>query len=194
MAVVARRKIESFRKVSDVPLSLLKGRDGVDGERGSQGNTGPQGPIGPMGPQGPQGERGPMGLKGDTGPAPAHRWNGSKLSFENPDGSWGKEVDLKGEQGREGGFIGQGLGNASIKYTRVTTTPYVIPKSRLVDGINIFGVDAGQNATVYLPKDSSPTKIINVKNESPNYTITIAVFEPYVEDGYVEADYVEITQ
>jgi len=61
--------------------------------------VGPQGEQGPMGPQGPQGEPGPKGDKGDP---PAHQWRGTKLRFENPDGSWGKFVDLKGDKGETG--------------------------------------------------------------------------------------------
>ena len=34
--------------------------------------------------------------------APAHHWNGSVLSFQNPDGTWGNGIDLKGEQGLQG--------------------------------------------------------------------------------------------
>ncbi len=32
---------------------------------------------------------------------PAHRWSGTCLSFQNPDGSWGEEVDLKGLPGEK---------------------------------------------------------------------------------------------
>jgi hypothetical protein len=48
---------------------------------------------------GPKGDRGPPGLPGDVGPPPAHKWEGTKLSFEQPDGAWGKPVDLKGPPG-----------------------------------------------------------------------------------------------
>jgi hypothetical protein len=34
-----------------------------------------------------------------VGPAPAHRWRGTKLAFEKPDGKWGQEVDLRGPAG-----------------------------------------------------------------------------------------------
>lgn len=35
----------------------------------------------------------------EKGDIPAHRWEGTSLQFENPNGSWGEEVDLKGEKG-----------------------------------------------------------------------------------------------
>ncbi|WP_259556262.1 hypothetical protein [Vibrio harveyi] len=39
-----------------------------------------------QGPTGPQGIEGPQGIQGLS---PEHRWDGSKLQFKNPDGSWG---------------------------------------------------------------------------------------------------------
>lgn len=38
-------------------------------------------------------------LRGERGSKPAHVWNGSTLAFENPDGTMGEAVDLKGETG-----------------------------------------------------------------------------------------------
>lgn len=46
-----------------------------------------------------KGERGDPGPKGDK---PAHEWKGTKLRFEQPDGAWGKFVDLKGKDGKDG--------------------------------------------------------------------------------------------
>jgi hypothetical protein len=40
--------------------------------------------------------------KGFKGDKPAHNWNGTALSFENPDGSLGEAVNLKGEKGNAG--------------------------------------------------------------------------------------------
>lgn len=57
------------------------------------------GPRNRVGPQGLQGER---GKQGKPGPAPEHEWNGTKLRFQNPDGSWGDFVDLKGPKGKPG--------------------------------------------------------------------------------------------
>ncbi|OPZ05009.1 MAG: hypothetical protein BWZ09_01406 [Alphaproteobacteria bacterium ADurb.BinA305] len=33
---------------------------------------------------------------------PKHRWKGTQLQFERPDGEWGDAVDLKGDPGRDG--------------------------------------------------------------------------------------------
>lgn len=42
---------------------------------------------------------------GPAGPAPKHQWQQTSLRFQNPDGSWGEAVNLKGAkapQGRRG--------------------------------------------------------------------------------------------
>jgi hypothetical protein len=62
----------------------------VDGKDGAPGLDGKDGDRGPRGPEGP------------IGPAPEHEWDGTKLRFEQPDGAWGKAVDLKGEKGEPG--------------------------------------------------------------------------------------------
>src|SRR5690606_3837129 len=36
---------------------------------------------------------------GPKGDKPAHTWNGTQLRFENPNGTWGTYVDLKGNDG-----------------------------------------------------------------------------------------------
>lgn len=68
---------------------------------------------------------GPAGAKGDT---PSHEWSGTELRLENPDGSMGDYVDLKGEKG-EIGF---------------TALPYDPNRSYLVDEQCIL------NSTLYI--------------------------------------------
>lgn len=88
-----------------------RGEKGDPGERGLQGETGingldgaqgPQGETGLTGPEGPQGIQGPPGIQGPRGTAPDHEWNGSKLRWKNPDGTWAAWADLKGPQGVTG--------------------------------------------------------------------------------------------
>lgn len=85
-------------------FSLPKGEKGDSGRDGKDGIAGPRGERGPVGAAGRDGVgiQGPKGQKGDTGPAPDHEWRGTELRFRNPDGSWGKWVDLKGQPGRDG--------------------------------------------------------------------------------------------
>ena len=57
-------------------------------------------------PQGPQWN---PGEKGEQGDPPAHQWTGASLQFENPNGSWGNLVDLKGDMGPQGVQGPQGI-------------------------------------------------------------------------------------
>lgn len=49
--------------------------------------------------EGPPGDTGPQGEPGPKGDKPAHQWSGTSVRFENPDGSWGSYVNLKGQDG-----------------------------------------------------------------------------------------------
>lgn len=80
-----------------------RGPQGLQGERGSQGPPGPKGDTGAPGKQGPKGEKGepgPQGIPGSRGhqgakgDKPSHKWVGTQLQFENPDGSWGDLVNF----------------------------------------------------------------------------------------------------
>lgn len=89
--------------------SLMRGPKGPPGPPGEsiQGPPGPpgesiQGPPGPPGPPGINGI-GIPGLQGPRGPMPEHRWEGTKLSFQKPDGEFGEYVDLQGPPGEKGG-------------------------------------------------------------------------------------------
>lgn len=62
------------------------------------------------GENGTHGEDGKQGLKGDI---PDHEWDGTKLRFERPDGTWGEWVDLKGATGNNYSLLGGG-GNSSV--------------------------------------------------------------------------------
>lgn len=48
------------------------------------------------------------------GPMPDHQWDGTKLRIQNPDGTWGPWVDLKGQPGIQG-FSGGGGGGGLTK-------------------------------------------------------------------------------
>jgi len=80
----------------------VPGKDGVDGAPGADGAPGLPGSPGADGKDGVDGPQGPEGPTGPKGDKPAHQWAGTKLAFENPDGTMGSEVDLKGEKGDQG--------------------------------------------------------------------------------------------
>lgn len=71
-------------------------------QEGPQGPAGAPGARGLQGVQGVQGVAGKQGPKGDTGPMPRHEWKGTKLRFEQANGTWGKFTDLQGPTGKDG--------------------------------------------------------------------------------------------
>jgi hypothetical protein len=102
---LVRNVLPDFQEFQKRKLQGDKGDTGPIGPVGPQGIPGPKGERGEpgeRGPQGDQGERGLQGIKGETGAPPQHRWKGSELAFQNPDGTWGKYIDLKGPQGEKG--------------------------------------------------------------------------------------------
>lgn len=63
----------------------------------------------------------PTGL---IGPAPAHQWSGTSLSFQNPDGSWGSFVNLQGPQGLQGVQGQQGDTGPAVSTSAVCSGNY----------------------------------------------------------------------
>jgi hypothetical protein len=84
------------------PQGLLgkTGQTGKQGQSGKKGLKGDRGIVGEVGPQGP------MGPQGEQGLPPVHEWMGFKLRFQNPDGTWGHYVNLKGPAGERGDGAG----------------------------------------------------------------------------------------
>ena len=72
---------------------------------------------------------GEKGDKGDIGPMPKHDWSGTALRFQNPDGTWGNRVDLKGEPGNR----------ANAEPATTTTLGGVMPATGL--RVNIEGYE-----------------------------------------------------
>lgn len=72
---------------------------------------------------------GEKGDKGDIGPMPNHDWSGTALRFQNPDGTWGNRVDLKGEPGNR----------ANAEPATTTTLGGVMPATGL--RVNIEGYE-----------------------------------------------------
>ncbi|WP_308780046.1 hypothetical protein [uncultured Clostridium sp.] len=74
----------------------------LQGPQGPQGIQGPRGLTGPQGIQGPKGDQGIQGVQGPKGDKINHKWIGTKLQLENPDGTFDVGVDLKGQKGDKG--------------------------------------------------------------------------------------------
>lgn len=102
------------------------GKDGDDGEDGGKGDTGPMGPM------------------------PDHQWDGTRLRFEEPDGTWGKYVDLKGAPGQSvGGGGGGGLSKLQALQLQtlldifggwIATPPLVAIASLTADDLEVSGI------------------------------------------------------
>lgn len=86
----------------DIGPAGPQGTAGRDGAPGIQGIKGEKGDQGIQGIQGPAGPNGAPGIQGPRGVGPKHRWNGTTLAFENPDGTWSDPTDIKGPQGIQG--------------------------------------------------------------------------------------------
>lgn len=87
----------------------LRGPKGLKGDKGEKGDSvkGDKGEPGQSieGRQGKQGKQGPAGPPGPKGDMPRHRWKGTSLQFEHPNGKWGSLIDLKGEKGAAGRIV-----------------------------------------------------------------------------------------
>lgn len=109
-----QKKIDDFIK----EYKIKDGKDGATGAQGPVGATGPKGekgdsiagPQGPAGTDGLDGTDGVHGKDGEQGRAPAHEWDGTKIRFQNSDGSWGEWTDLRGPTGSTGQSYGPGEG------------------------------------------------------------------------------------
>lgn len=78
------------QEVAAAVAALPKPKNGKNGTDGKDGKDGKRGPVGPM---------------------PDHRWIGTEIQFETPEGGWGPKVDLKGERGAPGRGGGGGGGS-----------------------------------------------------------------------------------
>lgn len=129
VALLAKRVAELQRSLAELarqpgPAGVdgIAGRDGKDGLDGKDGRDGKDGLDGTDGKDGRDGRDGTDGKDGAVGPAPKHEWRGTKLRFQQPDGSWGKLVDLQGPKGERGptgysaggGFDPSGTGGAGF--------------------------------------------------------------------------------
>ena len=88
----------------------VTGQTGSPGATGATGQTGDRGATGAAGATGAPGSPGPTGPTGPAGPMPKHEWDGTKLRLQQTAKKWGKWVDLKGQNGRNGGSA-VGLGS-----------------------------------------------------------------------------------
>ena len=189
--------------------NTVKGPRGNDGQRGKGGARGPMGigragqagvagKAGPAGPRGPQGQVGKQGPRGNT---PDHRWKGTKLQIEKPDGAWGVEVDLVGKSGvntftNSGGGGGGGAApQAVILITMASQLAGDLDSSKqyVIDGkidmiLQSIIVPAGG-----LNIGGHGFNISNLYSSEPNFTLFVTKAGTYSGDLYLTDLEVAIT-
>ena len=70
----------------------------LPGPKGDKGDTGMSGVDGRNGINGKDG----IGKPGPVGPSPRHKWEGTRIRFQQPDGTWGSAMELRGQAGPRG--------------------------------------------------------------------------------------------
>ena len=85
------------------------------------------------------GPQGPRGYTGDKGDKPSHGWSGTSLRFENPNGTWGSYVNLKGDPGSNGtngtnGFTWRPAVNTAGDLTWTRNSSTTTPADRNIKG------------------------------------------------------------
>lgn len=126
-----------------------RGKDGVDGKDGKDGKDGHSPIAGIDYPLPSKGEKGEPGGVGERGPMPKHEWDGSKLRFENPDGTWGKWVDIRGPSGRS--IFGGGGGSSGVKIQEDGMDVFQSAQTINFTGSGVSVSQTGQTTTVNIP-------------------------------------------
>jgi hypothetical protein len=189
-----------FAGTRDEWLQSLKGMDGLDayqlaltlGFEGTlseflesfKGEQGPKGEMGPQGPAGRDGKDGVDGQDGATGPMPNHQWDGKRIRFEKPDGTWGAWIDLTGTMApvSSGGggslsiqkfYDGVALfpptGKTQILYFDTSTDPYGV---YIWEGSQYQQVGGGEGGGGSSVKKSFETVAKNLRAEDATLSYT----------------------
>jgi len=96
------------------------GDGGIQGKRGIQGVAGLTGRSGHLGHAGTKGDKGDKGDQGQVGPVPRHKWEGTRLSFEQPNGKFGQSINLQGQGGGRGASGRSGGASANPGFSSIT--------------------------------------------------------------------------
>ena len=127
--------------------------------RAEQGKTGPKGDRGQKGDKGVQGDRGP---EGKMGPMPKHRWAGQNLQFQNPDGTWGEAMNLRGSKGSsgDGGSHMMGGGGGRSRFAELLDVQQDMQNNA---GKQVFVNNTGDGLIFVeaTPPDSSSNQVYN---------------------------------
>lgn len=165
------------------------GDDGIQGKRGIQGVTGLTGRAGELGRAGLKGDKGDQGDQGEVGPRPRHKWEGTRLSFEQPDGSFGRSVNLLGPGGGRGasgrgssanpGFSSIALVGTDLVFTRDKAGPLGPDITVDLSGLNTGGGFAGLGVWRYLTSTGTgpASGRLNFNNVDPELATELYINE-----------------
>ncbi len=154
-----------------VEVVLTKGKDGLPGVQGIQGLPGQPGKNGITTTVKEVVHVQEEGKPGKDGTTPEHEVRNGEIRFKNPDGTWGKWVEVQPSSSGGGGS------NDAVKYTAVQAASFRVVRTALIAGTNIFGVNFVGAVEIILPSGIDKNIIIIVKDESNaavtnNITIT----------------------
>jgi hypothetical protein len=169
------------RGIAGLPGSDGIGLPGTTGEQGKQGDRGDKGDRGDVGSVGQPGE------KGDHGETPDHKWRSTALSFKKPDGTWGKERELRGMPGTGGG--GSTAGGSIIRDISqlsdrqnllgggfeliIVDTPTFAINADTDQSYRIFHVSHQGDVEITVPLGYPEASVIAINNETGGNTVTI---------------------
>lgn len=144
----------------------LEGKEGKPGKDGKDGKDGEAGLDGIDGKDGKPGKKGLEGKEGKQGLPPKHEWFGTKLRFENPDGTWGEWMELG--SGHGGQMFGATFDASSVTtQTGVITDLTGITTQRLITTVILLTINgqfqhdtseftfSGKRLSYVTPLDSS---------------------------------------
>lgn len=164
-SVRAKRELRKSREAAEI-YNRLEFLDKSKGETGANGKDGKDGAKGETGKQGPKGE---AGEKGDT---PKHQWSGTSIRFEQPDGTWGQWVDLRGPAGLNGrGKGGNGIisGGHALEGLPISDDTYTTPDRIALKQNGVWVQMAWADFAAFLGGSVAPTNQVTIGGQ----TVTI---------------------
>lgn len=131
-------------------------------------------------------DRGEQGARGADGKAPEHQWDGTRLRFRNPDGTWGKWTDLRGPSGI--GLNGLSAYQIAQQHGFTGTEAEWLDSLKGQDG---SGVSDDFTATEYLDDQVSAGAVLTFAFSAPVQKVwveLVAVNDDDISTGRVRAD------
>lgn len=167
----SRVKLKTLDSMTKTDIVVLDGKDGKSGSDGRDGRDGRDG-IG-------------LTWRGDWSPNETYHRNdivryqgatyimtGNTAIAERPSSAstlWSTMTEAAAKAPPQ--VIGGGP-NVGTRYTLVTNTEYTVRGSSLVNGYNIFEVDAGGETTINIPRSIDDSKFIIIKNSMVGFNVT----------------------